>query len=366
MILFRYITREILLTMFAITGILLLILLGGRFIRFFNAAAAGEIPVSIIGSLLLYRLPSFLELLLPLAFMLGVLLAYGRLYLDNEMTVLSACGVSDQGLLKLAFLPASLVALMVALASLWLTPWGLAQGEALLKEQAQRADFSVLNPGRFQDFSQNRVVYAEALTEGGSRMQGVFLHQAAEKTEQPPTVIRAQSGYQYIAPDTGSRYLIFEQGARYQGRPGQAEYQALTFDRYVVRISERPEAGETPKVNLLTTAELFALDQAEAIAQWQWRISMPLMVFVILLATVPLARTDARQGRFGRFLPAVLLHISYLSLLIALNSALAKGKIPPYPGLFAVHVGFLLLALGLNWRMFWRGKRWRVPFFASH
>ena len=70
MIIFRYLTREILLTMAAVAGVLLLVIMGSRFIRYFSNAAEGEIPADILGTLMLLHLPGFLELILPLAFFL--------------------------------------------------------------------------------------------------------------------------------------------------------------------------------------------------------------------------------------------------------------------------------------------------------
>lgn len=94
MILFRYLTREVLLTMSAVAGILLLVIMGSRFIRYFSDAAEGDFPVNILGSLMVYHLPGFMELILPLAFFLGILLAYGQLYMNSEITVMVACGIS--------------------------------------------------------------------------------------------------------------------------------------------------------------------------------------------------------------------------------------------------------------------------------
>lgn len=68
MILFRYLTREVLLTMSAVAGILLLVIMGSRFIRYFSDAAEGDFPVTILGSLMVFHLPGFMELILPLSF----------------------------------------------------------------------------------------------------------------------------------------------------------------------------------------------------------------------------------------------------------------------------------------------------------
>ncbi|MEH6813731.1 MAG: LptF/LptG family permease, partial [Motiliproteus sp.] len=86
MIVFRYLLKEVLLTMLAVTGVVLIIIMSGRFISYLQDAAAGEITADVLFQLIGYRIPGFLELILPLGLFLGILLAYGRLYLDNEMT----------------------------------------------------------------------------------------------------------------------------------------------------------------------------------------------------------------------------------------------------------------------------------------
>ena len=102
------------------------------------------------------------NLVLPLAFFLAILLAYGQLYLNSEITVLAACGVSPRKLLHVALWPAAVVALLVGVCSLWLTPAGLVHNESMLDDQKQNADFSTLTPGRFQELG-DRTAYTESL-----------------------------------------------------------------------------------------------------------------------------------------------------------------------------------------------------------
>ena len=60
-----------------------------------------------------YRFPGFLELILPLGLFIGILLAYGRMYLDSEMSVLYACGVSERRIVMHTMVSASVVMLLV-------------------------------------------------------------------------------------------------------------------------------------------------------------------------------------------------------------------------------------------------------------
>ncbi|GHE22922.1 LPS export ABC transporter permease LptF [Halomonas urumqiensis] len=347
MIIFRYLTREILLTMAAVAGVLLLVIMGSRFIRYFGNAAEGEIPVTILGTLMLHHLPGFLELILPLAFFLGILLAYGQLYLNSEITVLVACGTSPNRLLQVSMVPATLVAVLVALCSLWLTPAGALQTEVMLEEQRSQLDFSALAPGRFQDFGSGRTAYTEGMNDDQSRMQGVFISERQRRGDGTPesVVTRAESGYQTVDPDTGSRFLVLADGQRYSVEPGRHQAERLIFDTYAVRLSQAAQGDDLDSPEYATTAALLMDDSSAAQAQLQWRLGMPLMVFILTLMAMPLSRVNPRQGRFAKLLPAMFLHIAYLSLLLAALDAIGRGSLPAIIGMWPIHAAFLALGV---------------------
>ncbi|HCR98961.1 MAG: LPS export ABC transporter permease LptF [Halomonas sp.] len=357
MILFRYLTREVLLTMSAVAGILLLVIMGSRFIRYFSDAAEGDIPVTILGSLMVFHLPGFMELVLPLAFFLGILLAYGQMYMNSEITVMVACGMSPLRLLRVTLLPASVVAVLVGFCSLWLTPAGALQTAATLEEQRSRLDVSVLAPGRFQDFGGGRTAYISDFSSDGTEMQEVLVHERPN-TENPHSfVTRAGSGYQETRVETGSRFLILENGERYGVVPGQQDAQRLTFERYTMRLGLSRGLQEFDSIEYATTAALWDDPNPRAQAQFQWRTGLPFMVFVLALIAQPLSRVNPRQGRFAKLLPAVFLYVAYLSLLLAAVDAIGSGKLSPLVGVWPVHLLFLGLGLLLLWRSQRKGMR---------
>ncbi|MCH4564811.1 LPS export ABC transporter permease LptF [Halomonas sp. EGI 63088] len=347
MIIFRYLTREILLTMAAVAGVLLLVIMGSRFIRYFTNAAEGEIPVSILGTLMLFHLPGFLELILPLAFFLGILLAYGQLYLNSEITVLVACGTSPNRLLQVSLVPATLVAVLVGLCSLWLTPAGALHNAVMLEEQRSQLDFTALAPGRFQDFGGGRTAYTEGFDDGQARMENVFISERQRRRDGTPesTVTRAASGYQTVDPDTGSRFLVLADGERYSVEPGRHQAERLEFDTYAVRLSQADDMRELDVPEYASTAALLADDSLRARAQLQWRLGLPPMVFILTLLAMPLSRVNPRQGRFAKLLPAIFLHVAYLSLLLAALDAIGRGALPAAVGMWPIHGAFLALGL---------------------
>lgn len=358
MIIFRYLSREVLVTLSAVSAVLLVIIMSGRFIKYLAQAAQGVLDPGVLFMIMGLRLPGFLQLILPLGLFLGILLAYGRLYLESEMSVLSAAGMSRQRLLAYTFAPAALVALLVGWLSLSLAPQGVTRVEQILNSQDALTEFDTLAPGRFQSLkSGGRVTYTEALSEDRSELSGVFiselqLSRAGDK-QRGISVLVAESGRQEIRPD-GSRYLILENGYRYDGQPGQADYRAIQYDRYGVLLPKPEVAGELNEREGIATAQLLGSDNLRHQAELQWRLSLPLLVFVVTVLAVPLSRVNPRQGRFLKLLPAILLYMAYLALLIAMRGQLEKGRLPVALGLWWVHGLFLAIGLLL---LYWEPLR---------
>ncbi len=352
MIVFRYLSRELLVTLSAVSAVLLVIIMSGRFIKYLAQAAQGILDPDVLMYIMLYRMPGFLQLILPLGLFLGILLAYGRLYLESEMTVLSATGMSQQRLLAYSFGPATLVALLVAWLSMGLAPQGVTASWHILNSQDSLTEFDTLVPGRFQSMrgSDVRVTYAQELSEDRSELGGIFISEkrfsSDTSKEKGITVLVAESGRQEIQPD-GSRYLILRNGYRYDGNPGDADYRAIQYDTYGVLMPKPELSKEVTTIEAVPTSQLFGSETPKHVAELQWRLSLPLLVFVVTLLAVPLSRVNPRQGRYLKLLPAILLYMSYLALLIAMRGALEKGRVPVWLGLWWVHGLFLCIGLAL-------------------
>jgi lipopolysaccharide export system permease protein len=357
LIVFRYLSREVITTMGAVSAVLLVIIMSGRFIKYLAQAAQGILDPGALMLIMGYRIPGFLELILPLGLFLGILLSYGRLYLESEMTVLSATGMSQQRLLAYTLAPAALVALIVAWLSLSLSPIGVQRVGEILNQQDALTEFDTLAPGRFQALRDgSRVTYTESLSDDRTELSGVFIsekNEAKGSTDRGIGVLVADKGHQEVRPD-GSRYLILENGFRYDGTPGQADYRAVQYDTYGVLLPKPEVSADVGAREAIPTRDLLSSDDPRHQAELQWRLSIPVLVFIVTLIAVPLSRVNPRQGRFLKLLPAILLYMAYLSLLIAARGSLDKGKISAAIGLWPVHILFLALGLLLA---FWEPLR---------
>jgi len=348
-ILLRYFSREIFATMFAVAGIVLVISMGWRFSAYLDKAAAGTMTQEVLFALMGYRLPGFLELIVPVSFFLAIMLVYGRLYVDNEMIVLQSCGMSTRRLMGMTLLMAIIVMLITAALSLWLKPLGEQRVEELLRGQQQLTEFDTLIPGRFQALSSGkRVTYTEGITDDGD-LRGVFIneYQDIHHANQPRNAVTviAESGATRV-DGNGRRFLVLQNGQRYQGIPGERGYQVISYEEYGQLVGSTEVDKLKTRRGAMSTGQLFQAETKEAAAELHWRLAVILLVPVIALMAVPLAKVNPRQGRFTRLVPAMILCFLYILMLSGARSAIEKGDLPQGLGLWWVHGLFVLVVAG--------------------
>jgi len=341
--------------MLAVSLILLMVLVSGRLIKYLAEAASGNISADVLLTIMGYTLLDYIGLIMPLGLFIGILLTYGRLYLDSEMTVMSATGMSYRRLLGYSLIPAIGVSAIVSCFSLWIGPWGMLQRDELFRIQNTRTEFDTLAPGRFQTLGGgNRVTYTERLSDDRKVLQNVFISQRTTERGKEPQInlLVAETAFQHIDEETGDRFLLLRNGYRYDGKPGDLDYQVIQYDEYGFRLPQRALAEASDDSELKTLGQLWRSDNPADMAQLQWRLSMPLLVPIVVMMAVPLSRVNPRQGRYLRLLPAIFLYMGYLVILSATRSSIEEGNLSPRLGLWWVHGMFLLVALLLIGNMY--------------
>ncbi len=360
----RYLTREILFNMITVAVVVLVITVGWRFSSYLREAASGEVTQDILFLVIMYKMPGFLELILPLSFFLGIMLAYGRFYVDSEMVVLEACGMSPNQLLWITMSLAIVIMLLTAGTTFWLKPLGEQQLEQLFLGQKSLTEFDTLAPGRFQSLSSGRrVTYTEKLNKNGD-LENVFINEIADAGApgaQETRTIVAATGSQVVDEETGSRFLLLKNGARYWGMPGQRDYRVIEYEEYGQLLARENATGRKRRVYAMDTQVLWANQTPVNMAELEWRLSIVLLVPILGLISVPLSKVNPRQGRFSRLVPGLALSFLYVALLSMMKSAIEKEQLPVTAGIWWVHAAFIFLGLvllKLNSSRTWHKWKW--------
>ncbi len=374
MIIDRYITKEVALNFLAVTSILLFVALSNKFVSLLAKVAVGQLPSNLVFKIMGLYMPELLASLAPLGLFIAILFAYGRLHADSEMSVLFTCGVDWTHITKVALILASGLAFCDLMLTAWIIPnitkyreEVFAQGEAVGIMQA-------IVPGQFQMLDGGRLVfYVEDLERNNKgQLAKVFIAEQLQvnNTEQKISLITAANGYLEHKGGTEAQdfFLVLKDGRRYTGMPGTMDYTVVEFTEYGRGVENNTGESTINTEELMSTIELLHSNKLGDIAELQWRLSLPLSVLILGFLAVPLAKVRPRQGRFAKFLPAILLYIAYFNMIIVTKRWVGVGALSPYCGIWCVHIVFFLLACLLlakasgrltQWYQTYTNRKWK-------
>ncbi len=346
----RYLSSEIARSVFAALVVLGMVSLGGLFADLLGEMARGKVPPPLLLSQLGLRLVRYLPLILPLALLLGFLLALGRLYRDSEMHVLAAVGVGPRRLLRPVLLVAAPVLAIIAASSLWLGPWADQVARGMVAEANKNLLVAGLEPGRFTPMANGGVAYAGVMSSDGKRLGRVFVYR--EKGERMD-VATAKSGELYR--DRGARVLALEDGFRVEGPTAGAalDYRLMRYARNEMQLPAADDERPSDDPAFKPTLQLLGDSSRAANAQLHWRIAPPLLALAFVLLAVPLSRSSPRQARYGSMLLAFLAYLVGIFLMMLGTQWLAEGRLPAAAGLWWL----LLPMLGLGAWLYARDGR---------
>lgn len=350
MLIYRYLFKEVSNSFAAVAVVLFLIFVSGRFVKYLAEVAAGTISSKVLFSIMLFRMPAFMELILPLALFLGVMLAYGRLYVESEMVVLQACGVSKRRLLFYTQGPALVVMLLTAIFTLYITPLGWKHFHKIWNDPETYSGLGTLVQGSFKKFNdRDLVVYVANMNSDKTQLKDVFVIRSSEKSENNELVIIKSEEAAVIASNKGNPYIELYKGMQYNGEPGKLEYTASRYAVYGQLIGEsNKERAVIDSVDALPTMALKNATSRKERAAYQWRIALPFIVPIAALIALALSETTHRKGRYVKLLPGILIYIFYIASLIGVRSHIEKGgDLPIDVALWLVHGVFLTIGLVL-------------------
>ncbi|MGH8078061.1 MAG: LPS export ABC transporter permease LptF [Lysobacter sp.] len=346
----RYLIGEFAQATFATLLVLLIVSFGAVIADVLGDVASGRVPVGMMLPQLGLMLLRYLPLILPLALMLGMMMAVGRLYRDSEMPVLAAVGVGPRRLLTPVLWVALPVVAAVAACSLWLGPWAERVSKQMINEANRNLIVAGLEPGRFTGLADGGVVFIGSMSSDGSRFRRVFIYR---QSDDRLDVTTSDDG-ELAVDDKGQRFIVLNNGFEVEGpRAGGLDYNLMRYARNEVQLPSGGTKYDPNSPEMLPTWALIGDARREAKAQLHNRIAPPLLTLAFALLAVPLARSTPRQARYGRMLMGFLTYLVGMELMLMGTKWLENGKLAPELGLWWLVLPLLTVA---TWLYFVDGR----------
>jgi len=334
-----YILHEILLPTLLSLGVFTFLLVMGEFPDLTELVINQRVSAASIFTLFSFQLPALLAVALPLAFLLGVLLAFGRLSSDHEFTALKATGTSLFALLK----PVLLLALVFSLVTAVMEHYGKPAGKAAFRDQAfviasTHAGVGV-KAGVFNDSFDGLILYVTDKNEKTGQMSNVFITDLRSAKE--PTTIFARKGF-FIANDAEKSLALrlYEGSIHSLSRDTKQTYQLAHFETYDLNLNAeqaRQDLAERSRsLSEYTSFELLAESRRisdparlkQLYSDLHRRNSKSFAPFFFALIGIPLGLQVSRSGKGSGFTLALCTALCYY-LLLKIAANLVKENLLP-------------------------------------
>jgi len=334
----RYLIREVTGPFAAVSVVLVVVFMTYSLTVFLTDASQGLLSAGQIATLTLLKSAIALEVLLPIALYVAVMLAMGRLYNDSEMDALRAAGMGELQIVMPMLRVALILAIVVGLLSSLVRPLAYRTLYTLIAEAEASSEIDRIKAGRFYSYANaGRTVFIE--TTGGSldKLQGVFVR---TRNGEGLQVISARRGT-FIANVTGTHHELALRDASVFKRTAQGRDVFAQFAQFTIRLPIKQPEPVTDRPKLMSNGELAKATGPRERAELEGRLSNPLSALLLAMLAVPLSRSRPRQGRYARMLVALLVYTLYYNLLDITRTSVQQGTVPTLmwvPGLLALTI----------------------------
>src|SRR5687768_18095710 len=311
-----------------------------RLIRLLGQAAGGKFPSDAVFAFLGFFALGALPVLLSLTMFISVLLTMTRSWRDSEMVIWFGAGQPLTAWLKPVMLFALPQIAVIAALSMFISPWAAQMAGHYATKMESRDDVSRVSPGVFgETANRQRVFFVESVSGDSSAVQNIFVSSVQQNRS---GVSMSRSGHTETAAN-GDRFIVLEQGRRYEGAPGDPEYRITEFDQYAARIETRESKEVVPTHKNLPTWALITTPTNPNHGELLWRVGIPISALVLVLLAIPMSFVNPRAGRSANLLFALLTYIVYSNLLSVSQARVAQGRMDFGVGWWLVHAGMIVL-----------------------
>ncbi len=353
----RYLFREILVPFGLGLSIFTFVLLLARLLRLIELVVNRGVPFTNVARIFLCLLPAFLEVTVPMAMLLAILVAFGRLSADAEITALRSSGVSLYQLVPPVATFVVIVTIITAGLAWYARPWGNRALRTAMWDIARTRATAGLKPQIFNDDFPGLIIYAEQI-DATDHLDRVLI--ADERDPEQQNTIFAREGLMIPDPERETLTLRLLEGTIHTTDTSeQASYQT-DFKSYDVNLDLRAtladsqQRSDDPKE--LTLPQLAAAIEAKTAAgkparpelvEYHRKFSIPFACVVFGLVAMPLGIQPARAVRSRGFAVSLVVIFTYYILLSTGQGFAEQGSVPAVVGLWLPNVALGILGLVL-------------------
>jgi lipopolysaccharide export system permease protein len=312
MLLSRSIFLQLIFPFILASGILTFILSMETVYRLIYLIVERGVSVFSVGLLLLYRLPQFLSVTLPLAIVIACVVLMVRLSTDNEIYAMNAIGISYWQIGRPFFLFGIVTTLLALSITLWLQPAGYAAFEEEKLKVMKTQTTKTIQPLVLNYDFPGKVLHVQGKSKNED-LSGVFITDRELTSDSMVTL--ADRGRINVREGKRDLVLALEDGLIHL--QGSAEhYRTIAFEKfhYIFRPAQIVTEKEDGHIWGVPTSSLWGNASQSSQMELFLRLTTPWACVAFAVAMVPLGLVNPRRGRSGAFLRGLIMVVFYYIL----------------------------------------------------
>jgi len=346
----RYTVMEFIPPFLASVAGFTVMLLSGILYELSDLIFDNRMPFTVVGKLLLYKLPEVIVLTIPIGVLFATLLALGRLARDSELTAMRSAGIPFWRLI----VPVLVAGVAISGVSFFMhekiVPEANHRAENLYRESVLREAMPGIRQDVFFQGPGGRHFYVGSVNQRNSTLERVFIYEP--KRNGFPDMITAQRGTftdgMWHLEDGITRQLDAEGFAEHEVRWSALEYHIPEGGTALFGSQKTP--SEMTRHELAEHIALFArsgIDVRRFQVEYHLRLATPFASFLWVLIGAPLSLRSPRSGRFFGIVIAILVVFTYYVSTAMFRSLGGNGVLSPGAAAWATNILFALIGFGL-------------------
>ena len=324
------------------------IVVAQRGVIVFRLASKGIIPNDSILTILVFSLLKYLPILLTLTLFLTILLTLSRWFRDSEMMIWFSSGLGLTSFIRPILFFSLPIILLIGFLSLYLSPWATQKSEEYKAGLKNRDELATISPGSFKESkSKDRVFYVEGFGDLGSKVKNVFVQ--SEQNGKLGIIVSNEGSR--VSTNTDDEYIVLKKGKRYEVNHENNHFTEIKFSDYGFLVEKKlPPIIDVNQVEAMPTLLLLLTKGNREIAEFVWRVSLPISGIVLIILAIPLSFINPRSGRSVNIIIAIMIFAIYNNLMGVTQSYINLDKLNPYVGGSIVHLLIIMIASYLMMR----------------
>jgi lipopolysaccharide export system permease protein len=326
----------------------------GKVLRLTELIINSQVPGTTVALLLLYLLPSLLVFIIPMSFLLGILILFGRMSSDHEIMALRAAGIPLYRIIAPIMTAAVVIFGVTLTISCFLIPKGNAAFQRLALHATWKNATLSLHEKTFNNSIEGLVIYVDEIF--GSSLSNVIVSDQQKKNE--VITIFARKG-ELIADDRVFKLVLrLKSGTIHRSSPDNPkEYHRLSFSTYDILVSRDGLAGGKGDFRTMNMKEFYREIQRQKksrsssynklLIEWHQRFSIPFACIVFALVGCPLGVQNRKGSRFSGFGLSLIVILVYYAFLAAGKAVVYGRWLPAWLAMWLPNLLLILLGVYL-------------------